>query len=79
MVAKGLNIDVKKIHLISLRTNTGTRDVSGLFYIYDKPEDAKKQLPEYLSLRMLTKEEREKLIKEAKKKEPAKEKKAKGS
>ncbi|MGQ9468832.1 MAG: hypothetical protein ACUVTD_03275 [Nitrososphaerales archaeon] len=79
MVAKSLSMDVSKIYLISLRTKTGTRDVSGLFYIYDKPEDAKKQLSKYLSLRMLSKEEREKLKKEAKKKEPVKEKKAKGS
>jgi len=83
MVAKSLKVDAKKVYLISLRTKTGTRDVSGLFYIYDKPEDAKKQLPEYLSLRMLPKEEKEKTIKEAKKKEPvkapAKEKKGKES
>ena len=78
-VAKSLKVDAEKVHLISLETETGTRDVYGLFYIYDKPEDAKKQLPKYLSLRMLPKEEREKLAKEAKKKEPAKAKKAKGS
>jgi len=79
MIAKSLNVDVKNVYLISLRTKTGTRDISGLFYIYDKPEDAKKQLPKYLSSRMLPKEEKEKLIKEAKKKEPVKAKKAKGS
>ncbi|MCP8315759.1 MAG: hypothetical protein H3Z51_02695 [archaeon] len=79
MVAKSLNVDASKVYLISLRTKTGTRDVSGIFYIYDKPEDAKKQLPKYLSSRILPKEEKEKIKKEAKKKEPVKAKKAKGS
>ena len=79
MVAKSLNVDASKVYLISLRTKTGTRDVSGLFYIYDKHEDAKKQLLKYLSLRMLPKEEKEKIKKEAKKKEPVKAKKAKES
>jgi len=79
MVAKSLNVDASKVYLISLRTKTGTRDVSGLFYIYDKPEDAKKQLPKYLSSRILPKEEKEKIKKEAKKKEPVKAKKAKES
>ncbi len=77
MVAKSLKVDAIKVHLICLMTNTGTRNVSGLFYVYDRPEDARKQLPEYLSLRMLPKAEREKLTKEAKKREPVKEKKAK--
>ncbi|MCP8311222.1 MAG: hypothetical protein L6N95_02050 [Candidatus Methylarchaceae archaeon HK01B] len=69
MVAEKLNVDIDKVYLISLKMRTGTRDVSGLFYIYDNPEDAKKQLPRHLFLRMLSKEEREKVIKEAKKKE----------
>ncbi|MEM3382760.1 MAG: hypothetical protein QXL52_02900 [Nitrososphaerales archaeon] len=68
MIAKSLNIDAKNVCLISLSTKTGTRDVSGLFYIYDNPEDAKKQLPDYLFIRLLPKEEREKLLKERKKK-----------
>ncbi|MEM3437881.1 MAG: hypothetical protein QXP55_05065 [Nitrososphaerales archaeon] len=79
MVAKSLNVDAKNVYLISLRTKTGTRDVSGLFYIYDNPEDAKKQLPKYLFLRLLPKEEREKLLKESKKKAPEKVKKGKES
>jgi len=68
-ISEKLNIDFNKIYLISLKTKTGTRDVSGLFYIYDTLEDVKKQLPKYVFLRMSTKEEREKMIKEAKKKE----------
>lgn len=71
MVAKSLNVDAKKVFLISLRNKTGTRDVLGLFYIYDEPEDAKKQLPKYLFLRVQPKEEREK-AKEVKKKESEK-------
>ncbi|MCP8304135.1 MAG: hypothetical protein H3Z50_01480 [archaeon] len=72
MVAEKLNVDVDKVYLISLKMKTGTRDVSGLFYIYDNTEDAKKQLPRHLFLRMLSKEEREKVVKEAKKKEAKK-------
>jgi len=79
ILAKSLNLDAKKVYLISLRTKTGTRDVSGLFYVYDKPEDAKKQLPKHLFLRLLSKEEREKLIKEGKERVSEKAKKAKGS
>lgn len=78
MLAKSLNVDVEKVCLISLRTRTGTRDVSGIFYIYDNPEDAKKQLPKHIFLRLLSKEEREKL-KKIKEKVPEKVKKGKES
>lgn len=72
MVAKSLNVDAKKVFLISLRNKTGTRDVLGLFYLYYEPEDAKKQLPKYLFLRIQPKEEKEKVAKEVKKEEPKK-------
>ena len=68
IVAEKFNVDFSKIYQMSLNTKTGTKDVFGLFYIYNNSEDAKKQLPRYIFLRMSPKEEREKMIKELKKK-----------
>ncbi|MCP8323583.1 MAG: hypothetical protein L6N96_05335 [Candidatus Methylarchaceae archaeon HK02M2] len=68
IISEKLKIDIDKVYLLSLKTKMGTRDISGLFYIYDNPEDAKKQLTRHVFLRMLPKEEREKIIKERKKK-----------
>ncbi|MGQ9718271.1 MAG: hypothetical protein ACUVWK_00215 [Nitrososphaerales archaeon] len=77
MVAEKMKVDVKSVYLISLRIITGTRNVSGLFYIYDNPKDAEKQLSKHITLRMLSKEEREKAIKEGKEKEGKKSKEGK--
>ena len=77
MVAEKMKVDVKSIYPIYLRIITGTRNVSGLFYIYDDPKDAEKQIPKHITLRMLSKEEREKAIKEVKEEESKKSKEGK--
>ncbi|MCX8191425.1 MAG: hypothetical protein N3F06_01295 [Nitrososphaerales archaeon] len=65
-LASALKIEKEKVYLIKLSTTSGSRDVIGTFYVYDDEKDAKKHLPRYLFMRMLSKEEREKLKKEKK-------------
>ena len=66
-VAKDLGVTKDKVVPIKLKTLFGTRDVKGIFYIYDDPEKARRQLPEYIFLRMLSKEERRKILEERRK------------
>ena len=66
-VAKDLGVPEDKVIPIKLKTLFGTRDVKGTFYIYDDLEKARRQLPEYIFLRMLSKEERKKMLEEKKK------------
>lgn len=66
-VAQDLGVPEDKVIPIKLRTFFGTRDVEGTFYIYDDLEKAKLQLPEYLLLRNLKKEERKKILEERRK------------
>lgn len=61
-IADQLNIDKKNIIPISLKCETGKTDIHATFYVYDDPEEAKKQLPRYRLLRTLPKEERKKLL-----------------
>ena len=66
-VARELGVPEEKVIPIKLETVFGTRDVKGTFYIYEDIEKAKKQLPEYIFLRMLSKEERKKILEERRK------------
>lgn len=66
-VAKDLGVPEDKIIPIKLKTLFGTRDVKGIFYIYEDLEKAKRQLPEYIFLRMLSREERKKILEERRK------------
>lgn len=61
-VAEALKVDLNKLYLISLKCKSGTRDVEGIFYVYQKEEDARKQLPPHIFLRMLPEEERKKAL-----------------
>lgn len=70
-VAKKLRIDAKNVYLIALQGKSGTRDISARFYVMKDEEEAKKQLPKYLFLRLLSREERKALAEQAKKSKPA--------
>lgn len=67
IVVDKFNVDVKNVHVISLHTKTGTRDIVGLFYIYDNEYEAKKQLSKHIFLRKVPKKKVEKPTKSEKK------------
>lgn len=67
MCAEKVGISEEKLYLIGLRISAGTRDVVGTFYFYENLEEAKKQLPPQVLLRMMPKEERKKILEEARK------------
>jgi ribosomal protein S24E len=67
MVANEMSVEPSKVGLVSLGERSGTTDVWGRFMVYASPEAMKRVHPEHLSVRLLTKDEREKL-KQAKKK-----------
>jgi small subunit ribosomal protein S24e len=66
MLAKQFNIDKKAVIPVRMSGETGKTDLHGTFYIYRNEEEAKKQLPRYMILRTMPKEERKKLINEEK-------------
>ncbi|GEM_PF-1133653 len=70
-VAKKLRIDAENVYLIALQGKSGTRDISGRFYVLKDEIEAKKQLPKHLFLRLLSREERKGLAEQAKKAKPA--------
>jgi small subunit ribosomal protein S24e len=67
LVAKDLGVRPEKIIPVKLISEFGTVDVRGLFYVYEDVEKARAQLPEYIFLRQLTKEERSKILEERRK------------
>ncbi len=67
MVAEELKVEKGRVGLISLRQQSGTRDVFGRFRVYGSEEALKKTHPRHLVVRLMTKEEREKLKEERKK------------
>ncbi|MFQ5970449.1 MAG: hypothetical protein ACE5J2_08150 [Nitrososphaerales archaeon] len=72
ILTEQLKLDKKLVILIALKCETGKTDVKGTFYVYDDESIAKKHLPKYIFMRMLSKEEREKIAEaeKPKKKEP---------
>lgn len=75
MLAKEHKLDKKFVIPISLKCETGANDARCTFYVYDDEDLAKKHLPKYIFMRMLTEEERKK----AKEAEKAKGKKPEGA
>lgn len=73
MLAKELKLDKKFVIPISLEGKTGMSDINCTFYVYDDENLAKRHLPKYIFMRMLTKEERKKAkeAEKAKGKKPA--------
>ncbi|MFQ5941841.1 MAG: hypothetical protein ACE5KA_09120 [Nitrososphaerales archaeon] len=66
MLARELKLDKGLVIPISLISTTGTNDIGCVFYIYDDEKLARRHLPKYVFMRMLSKEERKK-AKEAQK------------
>ncbi|MDG6925590.1 MAG: hypothetical protein JRN09_03460 [Nitrososphaerota archaeon] len=66
-VAQALNTSEGKITLIRLSPESGSRALVGRFHVYDSEDEKKKVSHNYLSVRLLTKEEKE-ALKAAKKK-----------
>ncbi|MEM2760673.1 MAG: hypothetical protein QXW73_07795, partial [Nitrososphaerales archaeon] len=73
MLAKELGLERKFVIPLHLDCKTGTNEVNCVFYIYDDENLARRHLPKYVFLRMLTKEERKKAreAEKAKGKKPA--------
>lgn len=66
LLASKLGISSKNLLPISLTSEYGNPDVFALMYYYNDLEDAKKQLPRYRFLRIMSKEDRKKIIDEEK-------------
>ncbi len=71
LLTQQLKLDKKFVIPVILKCETGKADVKGTFYVYDDEGLAKKHLPKYVFLRLLSKEERKK-IEEAQKAEAKK-------
>jgi len=59
-------VDIKTIVPIEIRCNKGSTDVNALFHIYADEKTANETLPKYISMRLLEKTERKKIIDEEK-------------
>ncbi|MBA2268383.1 MAG: hypothetical protein M3Q77_09950 [Thermoproteota archaeon] len=66
LIAGKMGVNKKNLLPISLKSEYGNPDVLTLMYYYDDLEEAKKQLPRYRLLRIMTKDERKKIIDEEK-------------
>jgi small subunit ribosomal protein S24e len=66
LIANKLNIDKKNLLPVSIKSEFGNPDILTLIYYYDNMDEAKKQIPRYLFLRSLSKDERKKIIDEEK-------------
>ncbi len=71
-VAQEMKVEEKRVGLISLYSEAGTRSLVGRFHVYDSEESMKRLHHDYLRVRLLTKEEREKLKQDKKKAEQPK-------
>ena len=67
MVADEMKVGKERVGLITLKQQAGTMDIVGSFGVYGSEEAMRRTHPHHLSVRLMTKEEREKL-KQAKKK-----------
>jgi ribosomal protein S24E len=66
-VAQALNSSEGKVTLLRLSPQAGSRNLVGRFHVYDTEEGRKEMAHHYLSVRLMTKEERD-ALKAAKKK-----------
>ena len=69
-VAQALNSSEGKVTLVRLSPQAGSRNLVGWFHVYDSEEGRKELAQHYLSVRLLTKEEKD-AMKAAKKKADA--------
>ncbi|MDG7013444.1 MAG: hypothetical protein JRN11_03085 [Nitrososphaerota archaeon] len=70
-VAQGMGVPVENVALIRMEGQSGTTRVQGRFYVYGSAESKKRIHLRHLDERALSKEEREKLKQERKKKAAA--------
>jgi len=70
LLSKEMGVPPENVGLIRLEGQSGTTNVVGKFFVYGSQESKKLTHPKHLEVRLLSKEEREKL-KQAKKKQPA--------
>lgn len=71
-VAQKLGLPEEKTILINIQGSHGTTDVKAILYVYNNLEDAKRQLPKHVMLRLLPKEERKKIMEQKRKTEAKK-------
>ena len=69
-IATKLGVDKTLVKLISLEGKFGMRDFKARAFVYRKADEMKRQLPKYMFLRELSKEDRKK-AREAFKQQPA--------
>ncbi len=66
LIANKLKLNKNNILPVTIKSEFGNPDILTLMYYYDNMEEAKKQIPRYLFLRALLKDERKKIIDEEK-------------
>ena len=59
-------VDLKTVVPIEIKCNKGSTDVNAFFHIYADEKTANETLPKYISMRLLEKTERKKIIDEEK-------------
>lgn len=67
-IASLLNVEKEKVVVTGLKGSAGSSDLVVEAYVYDDVAQAKLQLPEYIWLRNLPKEERRRALEEMRKK-----------
>jgi small subunit ribosomal protein S24e len=66
LIANKLKIDKKNLLPVSIKSEFGNPNIVTLIYYYENMDEAKKQIPRYIFLRSLSKDERKKIIDEEK-------------
>ena len=59
-VAESIKTDPAKVYLLGLKTTSGSTDLEAKVVTYEDENEARRQLPNYLSVRLLPKGERNK-------------------
>jgi len=67
IVAQQLNVSKANVYPIKIEFDTGKDSARGLFYVYSDVEVAKKQLPKFLMIRSLPKDQRKQARQDLKK------------
>jgi len=66
-IAARLGLNAKNVQIVYLRGNSGVRRLRAQAYVFTSEDIAKKELPKYLFIRMLGKDERKKAREDLKK------------
>jgi len=66
LIANKLKLNKNNILPVTIKSEFGNPDVLTVMFYYEDMEEAKKQIPRYLFLRSLSKDERKKIIDEEK-------------